>query len=237
MAKENNPPDFSVEESHLDDHLNDDLYQYFRDNRSTIIATVAIVLAGAALFLTLRFTKEQRLRKMSSSYAVAAHEGTYADFFTKYSGSNLGSLAGLKAAAEALEEGDFEKAASLYEKVESGLTRTPLQGLGQLGRAISILRSGDLALAKSTFRRIADDAKAYDSVRSMALYQLGLTALQAEDDALLSEVQARLEGLAGGSLYLDRLNAFVERPPVAFRQTETDPAPEGPSEPTPAPAD
>ncbi len=208
MAKETDTPAPLAEEEHFDEQLNDELYQYLRDNRKFIAIIVFVIAGGAALFLATKYTRQQKLADMRTNFAEAAHSGDFAGFFDAYESTPLGSVAGLRSAREALDSGDYETSARLYEKIETGLTRTPLQGLGQIGRGTAIARSGDTAFAESAFRRVLEDRQAYESVRALAAFQIGLLGVETGNTAWIEEAEARLTTLFGGETYLERLRTL-----------------------------
>lgn len=222
MAKESNTPTPLAEEQHFDDQLNDELYQYLRDNRRFITVIVLVLVGGATLFLGTKYFRQQKLVEMRSAFSEAAHSGDFEAFFDAYESTPLASVAGLREAREALDSGEYETAARLYEKIEAGLTRTPLQGLGQIGRGTAIARSGDLAFAESAFRLVLEDDKAYETVRALAAFQIGLIGIQSDSPALVEEAETLLATLFGGESYLERLRTLSGWQPAPLTTAATD---------------
>ena len=204
-----------VEERHLDDQIDDALYQYWRDNKRTVLTAAGILIAGVLLFLFVRASGAARQEGAQAAFAEAVASGDSAAFIKKYKGSPAAALLTLPEAADLLEEENFEEAAARYFASEEGLTRTPLQGVGQLGRAITIARSGDTTLAMANLKMILEDDRTLDVVRAIAAYKLGVLGLETNEGSIVETAHSYLDTIPEiGSYYSDRLRLLQKWEPV-----------------------
>ncbi|MGB0372514.1 MAG: tetratricopeptide repeat protein [Opitutales bacterium] len=181
----------------------------WKKNKGFVFIATAVFVVAVVGLQAVDAMRRGQIADQQAAYLDAVAGETLESFATENAGSPLGGAAALKAADEAYEADDFAKAQALYGKAAESLEGTPFAERARLGIGYAQAQSGDASSALSTWNNLASDSEASEGARAEASYAIAVSSLESGDDAAFGEAVARLESLATGMEYTNRLRTIA----------------------------
>jgi hypothetical protein len=198
------PPDADAEE-----RFND----FWKKNGSAIfggIAIGAVLVIGYQLYQHLDANREQKVRAAYTATVTVADKLSFAAANPKHS---LGGFAYLEAADQRFADGQHADAAALYAYAETALAGTALAPRARLGRAASLLLSGERAGGMTLFEAIARDGGALEQIRAEAAYHLAVARWQDDDLDGVRHALDMIYALQNAGFWAYRAGELLDRVP------------------------
>jgi predicted negative regulator of RcsB-dependent stress response len=206
--------------SPVDEHL----HGFWKKNGQAILVLCGIVIVfylGKAGWDAFSTSQQESIEK---EFAAATTPEKLQAFATAHADNVLGGIAQLQIGDTAYAAGRMVEAISGYGQAVTILKSGPLFARAELGLAMSKIQSGATSEGEASLRRLAEDTKGYEAIRTESYYQLASLAAAAGN---ASEVQR----LGMSVMQINPNSPWAQR---AFALQAQLPPPKAPSIPAPA---
>ncbi|MEM9158145.1 MAG: hypothetical protein AAGB46_03775 [Verrucomicrobiota bacterium] len=170
--------------------LEDQLALWWDKYKTQVVIVVGAVLVAFVGYHVIRFTSDSARASQAESFQEADDKLAWAE---ENASSALAGFAFKEEADKAYEDGDYAKAASLYEK-SAASAKLSIKSAALMGQAISLLQQSKTSEAKPILQSLADDENSGNSVE--AKYRLAEIAAAEQDYENAREL---VEGLMEGA--------------------------------------
>lgn len=205
-----------VDENYLAPTFEDRARIFWERHGRTVITVIALVVVFFAAKFLFELYAEYRENEVRAAYAEAGDDLVALRAFAEANPSAaLAGVARVRLADSAYLAGDYASAAGDYAMSFPMLKSDPIGSRARMGQAVSLLKAGDVAAARSALDVLANDTLFPATLRAEAAYHLAVVL----KDAGQTEEAARMFALAisvdTSGLWAQRASRLVERMPVA----------------------
>jgi predicted negative regulator of RcsB-dependent stress response len=178
---------------------------FWNSFRRIIIRSIIGTLAAIILVYTFYFIKNYHTNSIQTAFLNAKSIEQLQAFANEYKKDPLGGVAFVQLADKNYSEGNFPLAASYYRDALPGLKDTELEGRARFGLAMSLLQNNDPE-GQSLLTEISHSTKSSLTLRSQALYQLFIVAVQQKDFEQAKQLLATLRNQSENNPWADKAN-------------------------------
>lgn len=195
--------------------------QFWEKNRRQVVFFCAAILLAIVAKEAWRYFSAMRERDLGEEYArVVASPTKLAAFAGEHSRHPLGAAACLTLADQKYLGGDYQEAATLYQKAAASLANPALLGRARLGEAVSRLNAGDQAAGVAALKALSADAALLKATRSEAAYHLASLAAEAGKADEARKLVEEVSKIDPASVWTQRATVLLASLPPAEKKPD-----------------
>ena len=188
--------------------LDDQLVVFWNRYKNQVVLLLLVALATIVGVQVAKWWSAKSMGDRSAAYSIATTEAEKEAFADKNSRRNIGGAAYLELADMAYSDGEFSKAAGLYEKAFQALDLILLKQRSHLGLALANLQAGNTEDAVESLQAAANNGDYLDAAKAEALYHLSVIEWEKANFASMLDYHDQIDRLGNPGLWQSKAQAL-----------------------------
>ncbi len=193
--------------------LDDQLVVFWNRYKNQVVLLLLVALATIVGVQVAKWWNEKSMRDRSAAYSFATTEAEKEAFADKNAKRNIGGTAYLELADMAYSDGEFSKAADLYEKAFQALDLILLKQRANLGLALANLQAGNTEDAVDSLQAAANNGDYLDVAKAEALYHLSVIEWEKANFPAMLNYHDQIDDLVNPGLWQSKAQSLQRTVP------------------------